>query len=456
MRFAIIALCLLGATYAEALPLYGAREGRTCDNCHTLPNRWKNPEKKTDRKCTLSCSGCHVDPTGGGLRTTSGRFYGETVLPMAYAPYRNYKDTANHLAPRVKGTDKKGDGAPSLVLGKPLGAPSKMALAQGRYLKMNADPLLAFGVDFRFAGWFPGNALVFPMQLDTQASLHPVEHFSIYVNAGVLSKSRSLAAIAENQHPYAVKDAMLLLNELPGNTYLKVGRFLPPFGMRTDDHTTFTRRDFELDQGLQESRVFGAELGLAPNYPYLNAAVFRPGQKDLLNGADPNNVEQPSFIGEPGEVGAAVSAGYRELGWQLGVSAMTRRRALENGGNTDTLSAQWGVNPWFYSDTLKLTYLGEYALGRYQREVSGLETVQAASSQELNYAPFNGLNFRFKYDWDDPDFEVADDQQHRLSIGGDINLIPSVRLTYMTRFTLLPGRELEGTTDFFMFLRTWL
>jgi hypothetical protein len=72
---------------AAALPLYATREGRTCDNCHINPNGWTNPDL-SDRKCNLSCSGCHVDPLGGGLRTVSGRFYGESTLPMFLPSHR--------------------------------------------------------------------------------------------------------------------------------------------------------------------------------------------------------------------------------------------------------------------------------------------------------------------------------------------------------------------------------
>ena len=47
---------------ARALPLYTSRAGRTCDNCHTDPTGWKNPNLK-NRNCTLSCNGCHVNPS---------------------------------------------------------------------------------------------------------------------------------------------------------------------------------------------------------------------------------------------------------------------------------------------------------------------------------------------------------------------------------------------------------
>jgi hypothetical protein len=74
-------LLLIWLDGAGATPLYTVREGRTCDNCHSLPNDWVDPPEMARRKCTLSCSGCHVDPGGGGLRTVSGVYFGRSTLP---------------------------------------------------------------------------------------------------------------------------------------------------------------------------------------------------------------------------------------------------------------------------------------------------------------------------------------------------------------------------------------
>ena len=79
--FLIVALSLLCFHAARSTPMYAARAGRTCDNCHLTPNEWLNPAL-ADRKCSLSCQVCHVDPAGGGMRNASGRFYGRATLPM--------------------------------------------------------------------------------------------------------------------------------------------------------------------------------------------------------------------------------------------------------------------------------------------------------------------------------------------------------------------------------------
>jgi hypothetical protein len=439
---------------AKALPLYTAREGRTCDNCHTLPNRWKNPATE-DRKCTLSCNACHVDPTGGGLRNTAGRFYGQSVLPMAYSRYRNYKDTVRNALPALDAGNKERHNPPTLAFGEPFGDRPLYAPRIKGYAGMNADPLLSLGIDARFATWVTGSEsiLSFPMELDTQAALHPVHHLTAYVNAGFLSKEKGYAATFQDAPPFAVKDAMLIVNELPYNAYLKVGRFIPAFGMRLDDHTSFTRRNFELDYGIQSSRVFGAEFGVAPNYPYLNVSVFRPGAKDEF----PTNIDvgPPPFLGEPNSVGMALASGYRELGWQLGFSTLIKHREIADGGDTRSFSLDWGLNPWFYFDRVPLTYTGEIAAGSFERPGNSSTAFQAASTQELNYTPFNGLNVKLKYDYADPDFEVANDQNNRLGLGFDLTVLPGLRLTAMGRLVFIPEADRLGA-DLFMFVRGWL
>ena len=94
---AVFALVFAGAivlvSTAVTTPMYTARAGRTCDNCHVTPNDWVDP-KLSERKCTLSCQGCHVDPAGGGMRNVVGRFYGRSTLPMIA-----YSAPTGHVCP---------------------------------------------------------------------------------------------------------------------------------------------------------------------------------------------------------------------------------------------------------------------------------------------------------------------------------------------------------------------
>ena len=82
----IVAACLILLGFAvryapaDARPIYAVRSVHACNTCHVEPVDWANPEVKK-RKCSLDCAICHVSPTGGGLRTPSGLYYGREVLP---------------------------------------------------------------------------------------------------------------------------------------------------------------------------------------------------------------------------------------------------------------------------------------------------------------------------------------------------------------------------------------
>ena len=469
----LIATVLWVAGPADALPVYSARAGRTCDNCHTLPNTWYNPPEVLSRKCTLSCMACHVDPNGGGLRTVSGRYFGKNTLPMFGSPDRPLDDKdpkeleafiekvraqrGGEAGPGSGPTSgpAKPDSAPSSDQGadpgfvipdrpvdpRPEGSPlpndgpvffrpllhgsSEMAWLDGRYGDLNADPLVQLGGDARLAIWNPG-LLIFPMQADFHLALHPVEHLTISSTTGLTGKS---GAVADEDLPLAVRDLWAMTHEWPGLSYARVGRFMPAFGSRVADHTSYIRRGFDLTQEDPTDRVIGAEVGFAANYPYFNAAGFLTSKASL----------NPFETGE-GE-GFSFNAGWRDLGWQLGASFMHRLRPLDEGGDTLDISLQWAFNPWFYWKNLPLTYLGELTAGQRERLLSGNETNQLASYHELAWSLKPGLILRARYDFWDPDQEVKEDEVHRPGLGVDWTILEGLTIGLDARFTAPVGGE---------------
>jgi hypothetical protein len=455
---------------ARATPLYMARAARACDNCHTDPTGWKNPEL-AKRKCNLSCQSCHLNPSGGGLRTVVGRFYAQATLPMLGASHRPAKDDKRHLINFLRWPKNRKNRLWDPALGKPLGGDAEMSFDQRRYAGLRANPLLLLGVDLRFATWIAeGAATYFPMQLDVHLALHPVKHFTAMVTAGALAKSQGVTDTfrldCRPEDPdaecfararstfFMVKDMFLMAHELPYASYVRVGRFLPPFGLNHDDHTISTRRDFELDHGILHSRVSGVEVGLAPNYPYLQVAFFRPNRKDRFTGLETARGpdELPPFLGVDGW-GAALSVGWRDLGFQLGVSGMLRRRQLQDGGDTESVAVVWGFNPWYYLDWLPLTYLGELAFGYRQRLGSGRQTAQLAMMHELDYSAANGLVVRLRHDYSDYDADVIDDHYNRVGLGFDLYPLPNLMIGGMLRVRVDPGVDAGASHDWLVQLR---
>ena len=427
------------------------------------------------RKCNLSCATCHLSPTGGGIRTTPGRFYGQATLPMLMASHRPHKDKDRHVARLTDWPRDRKNRTGELAAGVVPGEPPAMALDQGRYAGLNADPVLYGGVDVRLGLWFPtighDKALFFPMQLDLHLAIHPYHHVTLLGTWGVLGKSQGVVATyglgcrpedkdadchsRARETFFTVKDFYAMVHQLPLGAYLRAGRFTPPFGLMFDDHTLSTRRLFELDGGLVHARITGVEVGLAPNYPYAHLAVFRPNRQDRFV-ENPDSIspdELPPLLGVEGW-GAALSAGWRDLGFQAGVSGMIRRREMGDGGDNESLAFSFGFNPWYYLDWLPLTYVGEVAAGTRQR-LSGQKTWQVAVVQELSYLAYNGINVRLRWDHGDRDTELAGDQYDRFTFGYDLTLLPGFGLSGMLRLQLNGGEGADATGDYFMYFRGW-
>jgi hypothetical protein len=238
-----------------------------------------------------------------------------------------------------------------------------------------------------------------------------------------------------------LREAFVLLHEAPYQTYVKVGRFVPVFGLRLDDHTSRIRREFELDGALPESRVTGVEVGAAPNYPVINVSWFRMASRTRVPDA------WDIFDVDDGW-GSAANLGWRDMGWSVGGSGLWRRRPTEEGGDTSTYGVWGSFNPWNYWRNVPLTWQGEIDYGTFQR-ASGLESKKATAYQELDWLAFNGVNFLVAYDWADPDREVKDDESHRVQAGVQIIVVPGVSLDGRVR-ALIP---VAGGDDADLFLQ---
>ncbi|MCB9679084.1 MAG: hypothetical protein H6737_28540 [Alphaproteobacteria bacterium] len=430
-------------TSAMALPMYAQRSGRTCGNCHVSPtledeDGWDNPELE-GRKCTMTCLSCHVDPAGGGLRNTSGRFYGASTLGIVGGQERSYSDVDREiLTPgtvwklrHVLGRPATGEGrtVPSDLdeAREGVGAgqtgnlwamgrhprPVRMSLWDGRYGSLNADPVVAVGGDLR-AAWYSATNAVFPMQLDLHAAVHPVHHLTLAATAaGQASGSGS---------PVFARRAYAMVHELPGMSWARAGAFQPAFGTMLDDHTSPVRTLFEASAADSANTVIGAEVGTAPNYPFAQASVFANDASVL--GAAPDT-----------GWGAAVQGGWRDLDWSLTGHAQIRRRHGLGRGDLEAVGVGWGLSPRPFWPALPVTWLGEVTAGRRTREQD--VTLPVAAMSELSFLVRNGIVAKVRSDaWFD-DLQVGGMQQ-RHGLGLVVTPLPGLTLEGTTRMLLTP------------------
>jgi len=163
----------------------------------------------------LKCGQCHVNPTGGGLRTTFGDIFAQTVLP------------AQHL-------DSAFDNWTGQV---------------GQYLRA--------GGDLRF----DGSVTQVPQARSVQQ--FALEQTRVYLEADVIP-NRLLAYVDEQVAPGGAlnREAYLLYWSATHDWYVKAGQMYLPFGLRLQDQTAFilTATGINMtapDQGVE----FGWEHG---------------------------------------------------------------------------------------------------------------------------------------------------------------------------------------------------
>jgi len=443
---ALIALCVGLSAEAWALPQFSVLSARQCDNCHLDPAKWENP-KVSERKCSLSCTSCHINPTGGGMRSTAGRFYGKEVLAMF-----GHKPSEGWQEPIGAASQPAGAGADAEAEGQWQASPPAGSAA--RYAGEDPTPWLRVGTDVRAMAYFNGRPgeghAVFPMQLDLYLAgtvYNPEEYnkgrLTLLVNGGVLgSRSEKFSGF---QDRFFLREWWALFDDLPYQLYGKLGQFLPAYGWRLDDHTSFIRQGQSFDN---ERQVTGLEVGLNPNYLYAHASIYANGPVSgrSLGGARHRAAVFLSNDGTPDAPykafdqgwGTAWSAGWRDLWWQAGASFMFEDRPT---GTDLWAGANWALNlhegqhPWKLLNLFPVTYMGEFDVRRTSPE-GGRSSTGLSAFHELDVLVTEGLFFVARYDWQDPDIELKDDHRHRYTLGISAHLYTYLELIAQVRFNV--------------------
>lgn len=483
VQFLVIA-ALLSSLQVHGLPLYTAREGRQCDSCHAYPfetdkqRAWQDPPL-AERKCNMSCQSCHTDPGGGGMRNAAGRYLASSTLPVWESETRPWHDRDRNLGtliarirqptgPRAKPPETSKSSAEvaqakptkadkyrthalpanyslydPFVYGTPIGAAagaSKYAPEYGIYGKLNARPLVQIAGDMRLAYLKTDTReAFFPMQFDLGARVQPTRNFSAAATLGLVGRTDEFTTARPRSadEMYTVRNAYLMLHELPYQMYLRGGIFQPTFGMRQEDHTAFVRRNFEMDLSRKYSAVMGIEAGLAANYPYLNFAVFSNNGGQRIGDAAQN------FVINPQGLGASVAAGWRDLAFGFGTSAIFKQRAREYGGNLRAASIDGYFNPGRFWLKHPLTIMGELALGEYSSAFANRQFY--ASFIGVDYLLFSGVNLKVNHHYYVADTARRGTATGRYGFGFEITPLSWFRL--LVEYRLVWTGPASGAAD---------
>lgn len=320
-----------------------------------------------------SCAGCHINPTGGGMRTGRGFEFAQSKLPL--------KKIFEEASPDL-------------------------------------NENISFGVDHRLLYYvaeskrYQGVKNTF---FDMQGNL--------YANFHLEGKSMKMDFLF-SRGQYGNFDSLAILRGLFGEgTYIKIGRFVPNFGVRWDDHNAYTRGYVE--SGLdapptpftpftQFYRDTGLEAGYGARNHLFSLSVTNSGTGQF----DPN-------------IGKAVIASYTHFQpkWMAGASYFKNTGSQQKG---NWLAGFAGLHSG------KASLISEWVQTNNDDIVS---------HTELRYLQKLGWHWILQYDLFEPDLNTTPDR-HRWSFGTAIFPISFTEVLLMVRNnTDSPsGEKWEGMT----------
>lgn len=333
--FFVSGLCLLGffavlpsrSDEASAEPWLSTRYAQNCAGCHA-PGRKNLPA--IDRRCSLSCQGCHVNPNGGGLRSGYGKWNEDRWLrtfrsdllrnPSSFAPV-----SRQHYGRGEKFSKKKGKKPPVKKNAKRQRSPGQQGfplveidndvmpeqlylrdglefvesdreeflyqIPQGDPYRILDETKVDGGADVRnqFTNYTLNDGdpqwRRFLMSVDFALRWRPINR-----NIHLVYESRMLGSPSPDaQYEDMLKSAgtrslYLMVDYMPYNTFVMGGYYRPLFGNYVPDHyaiaqemTTYAMTGTTRNYGIVYNAV---TVGTAPNVPYLNVHMISKAVND--------------------------------------------------------------------------------------------------------------------------------------------------------------------------------
>lgn len=346
------------------------------------------------------CQSCHINPTGKGMRSTFGSTYGREELTMS-----TYKEK----------TDFE-EFSPML------------------------NDYLTVGMDYRTLFYYReenSTSSFFQMQGDLYLDLRLNKKFRIYFDKGI----------------YSGFEIFGLAKVLPLDGYIKIGNFVPAYGLKMDDHNLLIRSGpfFPVNPAIaayptglgfgQGAEDTGLEFGFAPSIFSINIGVFN-GRKGGLTGTAGTKNKAVA-------VRADANIQFEMINLNVGGSLYNLPNA-GTPGKTQIVGA-FGVVSFDHNLTLQ----GEYDIlttfnATLNKEVSG-----NIIYTELNYVVVSGIDLKLGYEFYDPNLKLQDGSFTRLTVGAEIFPITGVEVRPLYRInqekpTDLKNNELHIMFHFFL------
>ncbi|MBI2618563.1 MAG: hypothetical protein HYW57_00600 [Ignavibacteriales bacterium] len=307
-------------------------------------------------RMNLTCQSCHINPTGAGLRNQFGVSYGQEDLPIpTWQEEYSLEGFSNQLNDFI-------------TIG-----------ANFRTLFFSQQTPLAARISF------------FQMQSDLYVSARIAKRTFFYLNRGNAGRF----------------EAFGLAGILPERGYVKVGWFVPDFGVRVDDHNVFTRDKTLFAFGGGHDA--GLEVGFFPGIFAFTAAV--------TNGAaaDRDNNQAKALTGK-GEI----RLNFASINLRAGGS-------YYNNAGSNGVTTLLGVHA-IASLRGNLTLFGEFVQRRDFSNATQIKTFSNILSVGADYVLTPGLDLKIGFEFYDPDTKYKTGTESRIVFGFEFYPIGGIEL----------------------------
>jgi hypothetical protein len=303
------------------------------------------------------CQSCHINPAGGGMRNAFGAQFGREELPVPQWSEEAGLEDVTKLLPSFLGVG---------------------ADFQTLYLVRQIPDSTGTGSSLKDQFW--------QMQGDIYFNFRIGKRINLYFMKGL----------------YSGFEAYGLLNLLPWKGYLKIGKFVPNYGMRLDDHTTFIRTYTGFSPEGRRPELTGIEAAVSPGPMTVSGGVY-----NAADGFGGTAGSEKSYLGRAeGLFGIT-----KDMHAGIGANVFHRQ---QTSGSTTLYGGFGSFNAG------NLTLLGEGDL---------LRSTFATRSQtgvlvygEADYTIVDGVDLLVAYDFYDPDKDIKSGTLTRYSIG--VSFIP--------------------------------
>ncbi|MCX7797233.1 MAG: hypothetical protein N2249_01240 [Melioribacter sp.] len=300
------------------------------------------------------CIDCHVNPTGGMMRNEDGFFYGKNVISM--------------ISPRDKDF------------------PLSNKISESVFI----------GLDYRTQFLYSKEK--------NRADFHDMSG-AIYLNTNLSDK---ISTVAKYDFVQSIWEAYAVAKILPNDSYLKVGSFVPDFGIKIDDHTAYTRGgDYGLlfsvntVQGLIFNPFYihtGVELGVYINdFIFITTSIGKNKFDNLLT-TDPAFTFKFEFTPSLGNFNILTGISFESI--------KTR--------NTGALLNTYIYGGFFGFANKYFSLIGEYD---FAKNYLSKDYLSSAYMVEASYQLMLGLEAVIRYDNFDPNLTANKDEHSHLIIG---------------------------------------